>query len=74
MTTLNCRGLFYFILYHLNVSMTYYILFNLGYIVCSGARRSFGAQGIRILVQSDKQPSYVDGKIEAFIQYFDVSF
>ncbi|XP_054708191.1 insulin-degrading enzyme-like [Uloborus diversus] len=44
---------------------------QLGYIVCSGARRSNGAQGIRILVQSDKSPSYVDGRIEAFVQYFE---
>lgn len=44
---------------------------QLGYIVCSGPRRSSCAQGIRILVQSDKLPCYVDGRIEAFIQYFD---
>ncbi|KAG8198306.1 hypothetical protein JTE90_021560 [Oedothorax gibbosus] len=44
---------------------------QLGYIVCSSTRRSSGAQGIRIIVQSDKSPSYVDGRIEAFIQYFD---
>lgn len=47
--------------------------FLIGYIVCSGPRRSNGAQGIRIVVQSDKSPSYVDGRIEAFIQFFDVS-
>ncbi|KFM79353.1 Insulin-degrading enzyme, partial [Stegodyphus mimosarum] len=44
---------------------------QLGYIVHSGVRRTNGAQGIRILVQSDKSPCYIDGKIETFVQYFD---
>ncbi|CAL1267103.1 unnamed protein product [Larinioides sclopetarius] len=44
---------------------------QLGYIVCSGARRSSGAQGLRIVVQSEKPPTFIDGRIEAFIQYFD---
>ncbi|XP_042894803.1 insulin-degrading enzyme isoform X2 [Parasteatoda tepidariorum] len=44
---------------------------QLGYIVCSGTRRSNGAQGLRILVQSEKSPSFIDGKIESFIQYFE---
>ncbi|GFT52795.1 insulin-degrading enzyme [Nephila pilipes] len=44
---------------------------QLGYIVCSGSRRSSGAQGLRIVVQSEKPPTFIDSRIESFIQYFD---
>ncbi|XP_077297928.1 insulin-degrading enzyme-like [Arctopsyche grandis] len=44
---------------------------QLGYAVFSGIRRSNGVQGIRILVQSDKHPNYVESRIEAFLQYMD---
>ncbi|XP_077297857.1 insulin-degrading enzyme-like isoform X2 [Arctopsyche grandis] len=44
---------------------------QLGYIVFSGIRRSNGVQGIRLLVQSDRHPSYVESRIEAFLQYMD---
>ena len=41
---------------------------QLGYIVFSGVRRSNGAQGIRVIVQSDRHPDYLDSRIETFIQ------
>ncbi|XP_015602966.1 insulin-degrading enzyme isoform X2 [Cephus cinctus] len=40
---------------------------QLGYIVFSGVRRTNGAQGLRIIIQSDKHPEYVEQRIEAFI-------
>ena len=33
----------------------------------SGVRRSNGAQGLRIIVQSDRHPEYLDTRIELFI-------
>lgn len=40
---------------------------QLGYIVFSGIRRSNGVQGLRIIVQSDRHPAYVDTRIEQFL-------
>ncbi|CAG9861187.1 unnamed protein product [Phyllotreta striolata] len=40
---------------------------QLGYIVFSGVRRSNGVQGLRIIVQSDRHPMYLDSRIEAFM-------
>ena len=33
----------------------------------SGLRRSNGAQGLRVIVQSEKVPEYVDTRIEEYI-------
>ena len=33
----------------------------------SGIRRSSGAQGLRVIVQSEKVPEYVDTRIEEYI-------
>ncbi|KAG6439278.1 hypothetical protein O3G_MSEX000638, partial [Manduca sexta] len=41
---------------------------QLGYIVFSGVRRSNGDQGLRIIVQSDRHPAYLEERIEAFIE------
>ncbi|XP_065170967.1 insulin-degrading enzyme isoform X2 [Atheta coriaria] len=41
---------------------------QLGYIVFSGMRRSNGVQGLRIIVQSDRHPEYVDERIEEFLR------
>ncbi|KAK0161382.1 hypothetical protein PV327_009858 [Microctonus hyperodae] len=41
---------------------------QLGYIVFSGIRRSNGAQGLRVIVQSDRHPQYVEDRIEAFME------
>ncbi|CAH2062107.1 unnamed protein product, partial [Iphiclides podalirius] len=41
---------------------------QLGYIVFSGVRRSNGVQGMRIIVQSDRHPRYLEERIEAFLQ------
>jgi len=41
---------------------------QLGYIVFSGVRRSNGAQGLRIIVQSDRHPEYLDSRIENFLK------
>ncbi|XP_076547139.1 insulin degrading metalloproteinase isoform X2 [Osmia lignaria lignaria] len=40
---------------------------QLGYIVFSGVRRTNGAQGLRIIVQSERDPNYVEQKINAFL-------
>ncbi|CAG9574977.1 unnamed protein product [Danaus chrysippus] len=41
---------------------------QLGYIVFSGIRRSNGVQGLRVIVQSDRHPAYLEDRIENFIQ------
>ena len=41
---------------------------QLGYIVFSGVRRSNGAQGFRIIVQSDRHPAFLDTRVESFIK------
>ena len=43
-----------------------------GYIVFSGIRRSSGVQGLRVIVQSDRTPDYVEGRIEAFLHSMEV--
>ncbi|XP_043206057.1 insulin-degrading enzyme-like [Amphibalanus amphitrite] len=40
---------------------------QLGYIVFCTVRRSTSTQGLRVIVQSDKPPEYVDRRIEAFL-------
>ena len=46
---------------------------QLGYIVKSLVRRSNGAQGIKIVVQSEWEPKYLDARIEAFIASLEES-
>ncbi|XP_052226154.1 insulin-degrading enzyme-like isoform X2 [Dreissena polymorpha] len=41
---------------------------QLGYIVFSGIRRQSGVQGLRVIVQSDRTPQYVESRIEAFLE------
>ncbi|CAD5115557.1 DgyrCDS4521 [Dimorphilus gyrociliatus] len=41
---------------------------QLGYLVFSGIRRSSGAQGLRIIIQSDKTPQHIEERIESFIE------
>ena len=43
---------------------------QLGYIVFSGVRRSNGAQGLRVIVQSDRNPEYLDKRIEQFLHRY----
>uniref|UniRef100_A0A1I8Q5M0 Insulin-degrading enzyme n=1 Tax=Stomoxys calcitrans TaxID=35570 RepID=A0A1I8Q5M0_STOCA len=43
---------------------------QLGYIVFSGPRKVNGANGIRIIVQSTKHPSFVEERIESFLQNY----
>jgi insulysin len=43
---------------------------QLGYIVFSGVRNFTTTYGIRFLVQSEKSPEYLDGRVEAFITKF----
>jgi len=43
-----------------------------GYIVFSGVRRSNGVQGLRIIVQSDKLPEYVESRVELFLHKMKV--
>ncbi|XP_063610244.1 insulin-degrading enzyme-like isoform X2 [Penaeus indicus] len=40
---------------------------QLGYIVWCGVRRANGTQGLRIIVQGDRHPQYLDSRIEAFL-------
>lgn len=40
---------------------------QLGYIVFCGTRRNCGAQGIRVIVQSNRHPAYVEERIESFL-------
>merc|ERR1719468_1173981 len=44
---------------------------QLGYIVASGVRSFDGVQGIRVIVQSDKSPAYLDQRIEEFKVHVD---
>lgn len=37
---------------------------QLGYIVWSGLRRTNGTQGLRLIVQSDKHPQYVEERMD----------
>lgn len=46
---------------------------QLGYIVFSGMRKVNGANGIRIIVQSTKHPSFVEDRIEHFLANYLVS-
>ncbi|XP_036327602.1 insulin-degrading enzyme [Rhagoletis pomonella] len=43
---------------------------QLGYIVFSGIRKVNGANGIRIIVQSSKHPSFVEDRIESFLENY----
>jgi insulysin len=40
---------------------------QLGYIVASGVRNFGGAQGCKVIIQSDRSPAYLDERIENFI-------
>ncbi|CAL7937409.1 unnamed protein product [Xylocopa violacea] len=42
---------------------------QLGYIIFSGVRRTNGAQGLRIIVQSDRHPKYVEQRINVFLNF-----
>ncbi|XP_073541342.1 insulin-degrading enzyme isoform X2 [Phyllobates terribilis] len=41
---------------------------QLGYIVFSGPRRANGIQGLRFIIQSEKQPHYLESRVEAFLK------
>jgi insulysin len=41
---------------------------QLGYIVFSGIRRNNGVQGLRVIVQSNKSPKYVEKRIDLFLE------
>lgn len=41
---------------------------QLGYIVWSGLRRTNGTQGLRLIVQSDKHPQYVEERMDLFMK------
>lgn len=43
---------------------------QLGYIVSSGVRRANGVQGLRVLVQSERHPEFLDQRIESFVRGF----
>jgi len=41
---------------------------QLGYIVFSGVRRSLGTQGLRVIVQSERHPEFLDQRIDRFLR------
>ncbi|PWN29969.1 hypothetical protein BDZ90DRAFT_229012 [Jaminaea rosea] len=43
---------------------------QLGYLVFSSARKSVGSMGFRVLVQSERDASYLESRIEAFFEQF----
>ena len=43
-----------------------------GYIVASGLRRSNGVQGLRFIVQSGKDATFVEQRVEAFLYHVQV--
>jgi insulysin len=47
---------------------------QLGYFVGSGVRRTNGIQGVRIMIQSDKPPDYLDERIECFLSSLKALF
>ena len=78
---LHCVYLFlgYIVFHYLSGYIVYHYLsgyivvhYLSGYIVFSGVRRQSGVQGLRIIVQSDRTPEYVDGRIEAFLSSREV--
>lgn len=46
---------------------------QLGYTVFSSIHRSRGAQGLKIVVQSDRHPNFIDKRIEVFVETMLVS-
>ena len=40
----------------------------------SGCRRSNGVQGLRVIVQSNRDPQYVEDRIEAFLHSMEVHY
>lgn len=45
---------------------------QLGYIVASGVRNFGGVNGVRLIIQSDRAPVYLDDRIENFIKLTQV--
>ena len=43
---------------------------QLGYVVFTGLSRSQSVVGMRVLVQSDREPSYVDQRVDRFFEWF----
>lgn len=41
---------------------------QLGYIVFSGIRRTNGVQGLRVIIQSNRHPEYVEKRIDEFME------
>jgi len=46
---------------------------QLGYIVYSSVSRNNGVQGLTVVVQSERSPDYLEGRVEAFIDHVGVS-
>lgn len=46
---------------------------QLGYIIYSGVRKAHGVLGLRIILQSDRHPKYVEQQIDAFMHSMLVS-
>lgn len=45
---------------------------QLGYIVASGVRNFGGVNGVRLIIQSDRPPLYLDERIENFLKMTQV--
>lgn len=57
------------------ICVIFYIFwqFETGYIVHCWVRRNSGVHGLVVTVQSDRQPQYVDDRVEAFLYHMNVS-
>lgn len=45
---------------------------QLGYIVFSGVRKASGVNGLRVIVQSDYHPQYIEQRIDHFMESMNV--
>lgn len=45
----------------------------IGYMVFSGLRKSTGAIGFRVIIQSEKDPAYLESRVNAFLEMMRVS-
>ncbi|CAK8675757.1 unnamed protein product [Clavelina lepadiformis] len=44
---------------------------HLGYIVATSVVRNNGVHGLRVIVQSERTPDYLEGRVEAFVHHVD---
>jgi insulysin len=47
---------------------------QLGYLIFSGVRNQPGSMGLRIIIQSERHPIYLENRIEAFLVQLEASY